>query len=210
MSSSIQISLNLHFSGYLTSWPQMTFDLDLWPFDRMNIWRLAYYINKPSLVQIWLQLFKWGHFHIFSLSYNLTSDNLWPSYMTFDLIHKCGFPCSIYDPTLVEIHQSMWKVEPNVNLFSQQTTAYNNNNNNSRQSDPYVSFLLRQATQKAKGYKSSKELFYLSYHGTVSPYVWRNTSVFTKGVIISSMSPASVNWKLKVQGDAVSRTTQNS
>ena len=32
----------------------------------------------------------------------------------------------IYDPTLVEIHQSMWKVEPNVNLFSQQqqqTTA---------------------------------------------------------------------------------------
>ena len=33
--------------------------------------------------------------------------------------------CCIYDPTLVEIHQSMWKVEPNVNLFSQQqqTTA---------------------------------------------------------------------------------------
>ena len=40
--------------------------------------------------------------------------------MTFDLINKWGFPCYIYDPTLVEIHQSMWKVEPNVNLFSQQ------------------------------------------------------------------------------------------
>ena len=30
----------------------MTFDLDLWPSDRMNIRRLPYYINKPSLVQI--------------------------------------------------------------------------------------------------------------------------------------------------------------
>ena len=149
------------FSGYLISWPQMTFDLDLWPFDHMNIWRFPYYINNPSLVQIGLQLFnwghfhifrisynlsqmtfdlgmtfdgmnmkvhilyqltkfgsnrtsqlfKWGHFHIFSLSYNLTSDDLWPWYVTFDLINKWGFPCCIYDPTLVEIHQSIWKVD---------------------------------------------------------------------------------------------------
>ena len=115
-------------------------------FDYMNIWRFPYYINIPSLVPIGLQLFKWGHFHIFSLPYNLTLDELWPWYVTFDLINKWGFPCCIYDPTLVEIHQSMWKVEPNVNPFSQQETT--TKNNNSGQSDPYVSFLLRQATQK--------------------------------------------------------------
>ena len=100
-------------------------------FDRMNIWRFPYYINKASLVQIRLQLFKWGHFHIFSLSYNLTSDDLWPWYMIFDLINKWGLPCCIYDPTLVEIHQSMW---------SQMLTLFTTDNNNNRgQSDPCLS-----------------------------------------------------------------------
>ena len=147
-------------------------------FDCINIWRFPYYINKPSLFQIGLQLFKWGHFHIFSLSYNLTSDNLWPClgtwpltawtyegshiisinqvwfklvfnfsneaiftsynltsddlwswYMTFDLINKWGFPCCIYDPTLVEIHQIMWNIEPNINPFHNRT----DNNNINRQ-----------------------------------------------------------------------------
>ena len=162
------------FLAYLTTWPQMTFDIGIWPFDRMNIWRFQFYINKPSLVPSGLQLFKWGHFHIFSLSYNLssddlwswymtfdrmniwrfpyyinkpslvpiglqllkwghfhisslsynlTSDDLWPWYVTFDLINKWRFPCCTYDPTLVEIHQSMWELEPNVNLFSQQQQA---------------------------------------------------------------------------------------
>ena len=100
---------------------------DLWPwymtFDHMNIQRVPYCINKPSLVTIELQLFKWGHFHIFSFSFNLSSDDLWPWYVTFDLINKWRFPCCIYGPTLVEIHWSMWKVEPNVNLF-----CFHNNN----------------------------------------------------------------------------------
>ena len=34
---------------------------DLWPsfvtFDLMNMWRFPHYINKPSLLQIWFQLF---------------------------------------------------------------------------------------------------------------------------------------------------------
>ena len=137
---------------------------DLWPssvtFDLMNMWRFLLYINKLSLVSIRLLLSKWGEFYIFSPSYNLTSDDLWHWYMTFDhmniqkvplcinklslvpirlqlfkwghfhifslttwpqmtfdLINKWGFLCCIYDPTLVEIHQSMWKLEPNVNLF---------------------------------------------------------------------------------------------
>ena len=106
----------------------LTFD-DFWPwymtYDRMNIQRVPYCINKPSSVPIRLQCFKWGHFHIFSPSYNLTSDNIWTWYVTFDLISKWGFPCCIYDPTVVKIHQSMWKAEPNDNLFSQQTTGDN-------------------------------------------------------------------------------------
>ena len=103
--------------------------------------RFPYHINKPSLVSIRIQLFKWDHVHIFSLSYNLTLEDLWPWYVTFDLINKWGFPCCIYDQTLVEIHQSMWKVEPNVNPI------YNNNNrqwttDNRGQIDHYVSFML--------------------------------------------------------------------
>ena len=100
---------------------------DLWSccmtFDPMNTWRVPYYINKPSLVPIGLQLFKWGKFHIFSLSYNLTSDDLWPWYVTFDHINKWGFACCIYNPTLVEIHHSLWKLGPNVNPSSQTTTT---------------------------------------------------------------------------------------
>ena len=112
--------VNFTFWAHLTTWPLTTFDLDIW---LLTIWRVPYFINKPSLVLIWLQLFKWDHFHIFSLSYNLTSDDLWPWYVTFDLINKWGFPCCIYDPTLVEIHQSMWKLAPNVNLFLPTTTV---------------------------------------------------------------------------------------
>ena len=56
---------------------------DLWPwymtFDHMNTQRVPWCINKPSLVPIGIQLFKWGHFHIFSLFHNLTSDDLCPS-----------------------------------------------------------------------------------------------------------------------------------
>ena len=151
---------------------------DLWPWymtsDHMNIWRLPYYINKPSLVPIGFQLFKWGHFHIFNQSYNLISDDLWPWYVTFNFINKWGFPCCIYDPTLVEIHQSMWKIEPNINLFSQQTTTYN-----SPQSDPYVSFLLRQAscnTKKKNMIRTSDLIVSLTscnlfhQHGWVHPF----------------------------------------
>ena len=117
-----------HFRIFSLSY-NLTLD-DLWPWyvtsDLMNIWRFPYYTNKPSLVPIGLQLFKWGQFRIFSLSYNLTLDDLWPWYVTFDLINKCGFPCCIYDSTLVEIHQSIRKLEPNVNPISQQTTGNNN------------------------------------------------------------------------------------
>ena len=141
--------LDINFSNDFTFWAHLTTWrlMDLWPwymtFYHMNIQRVIYCINKLHLVPIGLQLFKWGHFHIFSLSYNLTSDDLWPWYVTVDLINKWGFPCCIYDLALVEIHQSMWKVEPNVNLFSQQQQTIGD-----KMIPIYVSFLLRQATQK--------------------------------------------------------------
>ena len=71
---------------------QPFFQLDLqWPLtsvcdlDLINIWRFPFYIHKPSLVPIGLQLFKGdpkNKFLIFNLSSNLTSDDLWPQYVT--------------------------------------------------------------------------------------------------------------------------------
>ena len=111
---------------------------DPWPwyvtFDLINKWGYLYFIHKPSSVTIGLQLFNWGQFFIFNLFYNLTSYNLWPWYVTFDLINKWGFPCCTYDSTsLVEIHQSMRKWHANVNPFSQQTTTTTSTDNNNRQ-----------------------------------------------------------------------------
>ena len=72
------------FSAYLTTWPQMTFDLGIRP---LTAWTYegSHIINKLSLVPIGLQLFKWGHFHIFSpilqldLRWHLTLIcDLWP------------------------------------------------------------------------------------------------------------------------------------
>ena len=72
---------------------------NLWPsfvtFDLVNMWGFLHYINKPSLVPIRLQLFKWGEFYILSPSYNLTSDDLWPWYVTLTLSTNEGshFTC---------------------------------------------------------------------------------------------------------------------
>ena len=200
----------------------MTFDLNLWPFDRMNIWRFPYYISKPSLVQIRLQFFKWDHFHIFSLlttwpqvafdlgiwplttwtykgSHIISRNQVWFQ-LDFNFSNEATFTFSAYltiwpqmtfdlnmwsltsstnegshiasDPTLVEIHQSMWKLEPNVNLFSQQQTT--TKEDNSGQSDPSYWKLL--AWNEQKRFHSSRcacqrSLFVLwpLLHACVSP-----------------------------------------
>ena len=46
---------------------------------------------------------KWVQIYIFSLSYNLTSDDLWPWYMTFDHMNIWRFPYYINKPSLVPI-----------------------------------------------------------------------------------------------------------
>ena len=150
---------------------------DLWPssvtFDLMNMWKFLHFINKPSLVPIGLQLFKWGKYYILSPSNNLTSDDLLLWCMTFawtyngshivsinqiwfqsdfNFSNEATFTFSAYLTTwpqmtfnldmwplisstnegshivsLVEIHQSMWKVE--------KTTTTDNRG----QSDPCLS-----------------------------------------------------------------------
>ena len=162
--SLVQIGLQLfkwgHFYIFSLSY-NLTSD-DLWPwYMTLTAWTYEgsthIIINKLSLVPIRLQLFKWGHFHIFSLSYNLTSDDLWCWYVTFDLINKWGFPCCIYDPTLVEIHQRMWKLQPNVHLFSKQTTADNNITRQQQQQTTVDKVILRVFPAKAADTKKELE-----------------------------------------------------
>ena len=120
--------VNFKFWAHLTTWPLMIFDLVIWP---LTAWTYKG-SHIVSINQVWLQLdFNFSNEATFTFSSYLTT---WPWYVTFDLINKCRFPCCIYDPTLVEIHQSMWEVEPNVNLFSQKTTT-----DKSGQSEPCVS-----------------------------------------------------------------------
>ena len=88
--STFQIRLFSHFQPILQldlRWP-LTLLHYLWLHEHMKV-HILYY--KPSLVRFRLQLFKWGHFHIFSLSYNLTSDDLWPCYITFDCMNIWRF-----------------------------------------------------------------------------------------------------------------------
>ena len=54
------------------------------------------------MVQIGPQLIKWGLFHIFCLSYNLTSDDFWPWYMTFECMNIWRSPYYINKPSLVQ------------------------------------------------------------------------------------------------------------
>ena len=75
-----------HKIAFPAKWQKCTYGLLAFnrrymTFDHMSIRRFPYYINKPSLVQIWLQLFKWDHFHIFTFSAYLTT---WPQ-ITFDV-----------------------------------------------------------------------------------------------------------------------------
>ena len=94
------------FSAYLTTWSQMTFDLGIWPLTK---WTYEGSHITSITIGSRLQLFKWGHFHIFSLSYNLTSDDLWPWHMTFDGMNTWRFQNYIDKPSLVPIGLQLFK-----------------------------------------------------------------------------------------------------
>ena len=105
-SSSMQMSSNLHFQVILQvdhRWP-LTLICDL-----LTIW--TYEVsNIISINQVWFKSdFKWGHFHIFSISYNLTSDDLWPWHMTFDCMTIWRFPYYINKSSLVPIRLQLLK-----------------------------------------------------------------------------------------------------
>ena len=82
------------------------YDLGMWPLTSSR--------NEGShvapMTKVWVSTE--ANFTNFCLFYNLTSYDLWPWYVTFDLINKWGFPCWSYDSSLVEIHQSMQNVKP--------------------------------------------------------------------------------------------------
>ena len=84
----------------------------LWPsfvtFNLIHMWRFLHNINKPSLVPITLQLFKWGEFYILSPSYNVTSNDIWPCYMTFDCMNIQKVPYFI-NTHIVSINQDWFQ-----------------------------------------------------------------------------------------------------
>ena len=103
--------MNFAFWAHLTTWPLITFDLGM-TFDCMNIQRVPYCINKPSLVPIGLHFFKWGECYILSPSYNLTSDDFWPWYMTFDCMNIQRVLYCIDKPSLVPIRLPTFQMRP--------------------------------------------------------------------------------------------------
>ena len=107
----MQMCQILHFQAILQIdllWP-LTFICDLWPHEHV---KFPHYINKPSLVPIRLQLFKWDEFYILGPSYNLTSDDLWPWYMTFDHMNIQRVPYCINKPSLVPIRLPTFQMRP--------------------------------------------------------------------------------------------------
>ena len=90
-SSSIQISPNLHF--FRLSYKLTLDDLSPWfmTFDCMNIWRFHIILINQVWFKSDFNLFKWGHFHIFRLSYKLTLDDLWPWFVTINCMNIWRF-----------------------------------------------------------------------------------------------------------------------
>ena len=88
----------------VTTWPRMTFD-NLWSHGHIRV-------IIVSIYKVWFQWdVNFSNYATITLSTYLTTEQqvTFDIDVTFDLIIKCGFPCCICDPTLIETHQSMWK-----------------------------------------------------------------------------------------------------
>ena len=102
--STVELRPILHFQSISQldcRWP-LTLVYDLWPHQQMRVPMLHLWVkfgsNRTSTFQLRSIL---PLFYIFSLSYNLTSHDLWPWCVTLDLTNKCDLPCCTYDPSLV-------------------------------------------------------------------------------------------------------------
>ena len=112
--------VNFTFSVHLTTWPQMTFDLGIWPFITCGIWPLIAWLYESSRIksinQVWFRSdFNFSNEATFTFSAYLKP---WPQ-MTFDLnmwhLTSSTNKSSHAASETQLIHQNMWKVEPNVN-----------------------------------------------------------------------------------------------
>ena len=106
--------------------PILQLDLRPWyvTFDLMNIWRFPYII---PINQVWFQSdFNFSNevnFTFFSPSYNLTSDDLWPWYVTFDLMNIWRFPYYTNKSSLVPIGLPTFQMK-SISTFSAYLTSW--------------------------------------------------------------------------------------
>ena len=109
------------FSAYLTTWPQMTFDLEIWP---LTAWTYED-SHIISINQVWFKVdFNFSNEATFTFSAYLTT---WPQ-MTLDL-DMWSLTSSTYEGSHVASMTQLWLKsikacgKPNVNPVSQQTTT---------------------------------------------------------------------------------------
>ena len=117
---------NFTFWAHLTAWHLMTFDLGKLPLTTWT-YKGSYNVSITNFGSIGLQLLKWATFTFSALSYNLTSDDLWPWYLTSDLTNKWGFPCCIYEPNFG------WNPSQHVEGRDKCYPVFTTNNNNRHQ-----------------------------------------------------------------------------
>jgi hypothetical protein len=84
------------------TWPQMTFDLGMWPLTS-STYDVSMLHQQPTFGSNWTSTFLMGQFYMFSLFY-VTSDDLWPWYVTFDLINIGQSYIPSHLPSHVIIH----------------------------------------------------------------------------------------------------------
>ena len=95
--------------------PQMTLDLGAWPLTSLT------YEGSPIalMTRVWLQSdFNFSKetpkiTQILHFPPNLTSDDSWPWYTTFDLINIQRNSYCIFDPSLAQIRLQLFKEDPN-------------------------------------------------------------------------------------------------
>ena len=117
----------------------MTFDLDTWP------------LTSSTMTQVWLKSIEaygsYSHFHIFSLSYNLTSDNVCPDPDMWPWSQQMQVPMFYLLPNFG------WNPSKQVKVRAKSLPIFTSDNNNRGKSNPYE--LLCVIPAKAGNTKSS-------------------------------------------------------
>ena len=139
--------VNFTFWAHLATWLLMTVDLGIWPLTTKT-YKGSHIV---SINQVWFQLnYNFSNEALSHFQPILQLDLRWPLTLIYDLWpHQTRVPMLHLWPNFgwnPSKHVEATKKEPNVNLFSQQTTT--TTDINCGLSDLYVSFLLGQVTQK--------------------------------------------------------------